>query len=84
MVAWRARWYVLPVQMAGEDHVRARELIHDLRNALGLVINYSLLMTNELADRPEVLEDLAEVAAAGRRAADLVSELSDLIASAER
>jgi signal transduction histidine kinase len=71
------------VELGGDDRARARELIHDLRNALGLVINYSTLMTNELADRPEVLEDLAEVGAAGRRAAELVRDLSDLIGSAE-
>ncbi len=58
-----------------------RELIHDLRNALGLVINYSLLVTNELADRADVLDDMAEISAAGRRAADLVLELSDLISA---
>ena len=71
------------MEIGGDDLARARELIHDIRNALGLVINYSTLMTTELADRPDVLDDLAEVGAAGRRAADLVRDLSDLIGSAE-
>ena len=69
----------------GEDErAKAHEIIHDLRNALGLVINYANLVSNELADRPDVLEDLMEVRTAGRRAADLVGELSTMISTERR
>jgi signal transduction histidine kinase len=71
------------VELGEEDRARAREIIHDLRNALGLVINYSILMTKELTDRTDVLEDLAEIGTAGRRAADLVGELALLIVPGE-
>lgn len=67
----------------GNDGGKAHEIIHDLRNALGLVINYTNLIANELADRPEVLEDLMEVRTAGRRAAELVGELSTVISAGE-
>lgn len=72
------------MELEGNDRVRAYEIIHDLRNALGLVINYSNLIANELADRPEVLEDLMEIRTAGRRAAELVTELSTVIPATER
>ena len=63
--------------------MKAHEIIHDLRNALGLVINYANLMATELADRPEVLEDLMEIRTAGRRAAELVGELSTVISTGD-
>lgn len=67
----------------GADRVKAHELIHDMRNALGLIINYANLISTELADRPDVLDDLMEIRTAGRRAAELVGELSTVIASGE-
>lgn len=70
--------------MGANDRVKAHEIIHDLRNALGLVINYANLIANDLADRPEVLEDLMEIRTAGRRAAELVGELSTVISATER
>lgn len=69
------------MDLGGNDRVKAHEIIHDLRNALGLVINYSNLIANELTDRPEILEDLKEVRTAGRRAAELVGELSTVIST---
>ncbi len=71
------------MEIGGDDRAKARQLIHDLRNALGLVINYSLLVANELEDRPDLLDDLAEIGAAGRQAADLVQELSALVSPAD-
>ena len=71
------------MDLGGSDSVKAHEIIHDLRNALGLVINYANLMASELADRPDVIEDLIEIRTAGRRAAELVGELSTVIAAAE-
>ena len=72
------------MELGGNDRVKAHEIIHDLRNALGLVINYANLVATELADRPDVLADLMEVRTAGRRAAELVGELSTVIADGER
>jgi hypothetical protein len=72
------------VEPGGNDRVKAHEIIHDLRNALGLVINYANLMATELADRPDVLEDLMEIRTAGRRAAELVGELSTVISAGDR
>ncbi|HVL06641.1 MAG TPA: hypothetical protein VM388_11675 [Acidimicrobiales bacterium] len=72
------------MELGGSDGVKAHEIIHDLRNALGLVINYANLMANDLADRPEVLEDLTEIRTAGRRAAELVGELSAVISTGGR
>lgn len=71
------------MELGGNDRAKAHEIIHDLRNALGLVINYANLIATELADRPEILEDLTEVRTAGRRAAELVGELSTVISAAE-
>lgn len=71
------------MELGANDRVKAHEIIHDLRNALGLVINYANLIGTELADRPEVLEDLKEIGSAGRRAADLVGELATVISAAE-
>lgn len=65
--------------LGGEERAKAGEIVHDLRNALGLIINYATLVSTDLEDRPEVAEDLAEIQAAGRRAAELVGELSALI-----
>jgi signal transduction histidine kinase len=72
------------VELGEDERAKAHEIIHDLRNALGLVINYANLVSNELTDRPEVLEDLMEVRTAGRRAADLVGELSTMISTESR
>ncbi len=71
------------VDLGGDDRARAREIIHDLRNALGLVINYSVLVTNELADRTDLVEDLTEIGTAGRRAAELVGQLAALLGPGE-
>lgn len=72
------------MDLGGADGAKANEIIHDLRNALGLIINYASLISTELADRPDVLEDLTEIRTAGRRAADLVGELSVVIGLGER
>lgn len=71
------------MELGGTDRTKVHEIIHDLRNALGLIINYATLISSELAERPDVLEDLTEIRTAGRRAADLVGELSTVIAAVE-
>lgn len=73
--------YGRPVQVAGPGG-RAREIIHELNNALGLVINYAILLGEDLKDDPRAADDLGEIRAAGERAADLVRELSAVIREA--
>lgn len=67
--------------MATTDELerRVRTITHDLNNALGLVINYSILVSRDLEDRPELAADLAEIRDAGRHAAELVKELSTVL-----
>ena len=65
--------------MTEEDARRVRDITHELNNALGLVINYTNLVTRDLEDRPDVADDLAEIRDAGRRAAELVRELSAVL-----
>ena len=62
-----------------EDARRLRDITHELNNALGLVIYYANLVSRELEDRPDVADDLAEIRDAGRRAAELVRELSAVL-----
>lgn len=73
--------YGRPVSSAGPPS-RARELIHELNNALGLVINYAILLGEDLRDQPGFADDLSEIRAAGERAADLVRELSAVLREA--
>jgi signal transduction histidine kinase len=56
---------------------RALGIIHELNNALGVMVTYAMLVSEALDDRPEVAADLAEIRDAGTRAAGLVRELSD-------
>lgn len=65
--------------MTEDDARRVRDITHELNNALGLVINYTNLVTRDLEDRPDVADDLAEIRDAGRRAAELVRELSAVL-----
>ena len=58
---------------------RAREIIHELNNALGLVINYAILLGEDLRDQPGFADDLSEIRSAGERAADLVRELAAVL-----
>lgn len=67
------------VAITDELDQRVRTITHDLNNALGLVINYSILVSRDLEDRPELAADLAEIRDAGRHAAELVKELSAVL-----
>lgn len=58
---------------------RERDLIHEPNNALGLVINYAILLGEDLRDQPGFADDVSEIRAAGERAATLVRELSALL-----
>ena len=75
--------YCQAVELGGYERMEAQEIIHDLRNALGLMINYATLAADGLADRPGVREDLRQICDAGQRAAELVGQLSTVIDAAE-
>jgi signal transduction histidine kinase len=71
------------VALGGVEREKAAEIIHDLRNSLALVISYANLVAHDLQDRPDVTDDLTEIGSAGRRAAELVGELSAVIVAEE-
>lgn len=67
------------MELGGSDRARALQLIHDLRNALGAVVTYAHLVATDLADRPDAVETLSEIQAAGQQAAELAAELAAVI-----
>ena len=67
----------------GDGRARAREIIHELNNALGLVINYATLMAEDVKDQPGLNDDLQEIRKAGQHAADLARELSAVLRGAD-
>ena len=66
--------------LGGADRDRAYQLIHELNNSLGIVLNYTTLMGQDIEDQPGLMDDLGEIRTAGRRAAALVAELSAMLA----
>ena len=52
-----------------------RVLIHDFRNLLAVIVNYSELIREELDDPEAVRADIAEVLAAAERAIALTDKL---------
>jgi hypothetical protein len=65
--------------MAPADRAVALGMIHDLNNALGVVVNYACVVARDLEDRPTAARNMNEVASAGQRAVELVAQLSDLV-----
>ena len=59
------------------DHIEdpGRVLIHDFRNLLAVIVNYSALIREELDDPEAVRADIAEVLAAAERAIALTEKL---------
>jgi hypothetical protein len=62
---------------AGDDRVddEARTLIHDFRNLLAVIVNYSELIAEETTDPEAVRADILEVRAAAERAIALTDKL---------
>ena len=56
-----------------EDPVRA--LIHEFRNLLAVIVNYSDLIAEETNDPEAVKADIQEVRSAARRAIELTEKL---------
>jgi signal transduction histidine kinase len=57
----------------GEDPIRA--LIHEFRNLLAVIVNYSDLIAEETADPDAVKTDIQEVRSAAERAIALTEKL---------
>jgi len=62
--------------MPVEDETRV--LIHDFRNLLAVIVNYSELITEETGDPEAVRADIAEVRAAAERAIAMTDKLRGL------
>lgn len=61
----------------GSMHVEdeTRVLIHDFRNLLAVIVNYSELIADETGDAEAVRADIAEVRAAAERAIAMTDKL---------
>lgn len=65
-----------PVSTDGEQIVDpVRVLIHDLRNMLAVIVNYSELIGAELDDPEAIRADIEEVKAAAEKAIALTEKL---------
>jgi len=64
------------VNQDGEHLDDRRVLIHDFRNLLAVIVNYSELIGEELNDPEAIRADIAEVKAAAERAIVLTEKLS--------
>ena len=62
------------------EHIEdpGRVLIHDFRNLLAVIVNYSELIGEELNDPEAIRADIAEVKAAAERAIALTEKLPRL------
>ena len=62
---------------AGGDHAEdaGRALIHEFRNLLAVIINYSELIADEAGDAEAVKTDIKEVRSAAERAIALTEKL---------
>jgi len=60
------------------EHIEdpGRVLIHDFRNLLAVIVNYSELIGEELNDPEAIRADIAEVKAAAERAIVLTEKLA--------
>jgi hypothetical protein len=56
----------------------SRVLIHDFRNLLAVIINYSELIAEETADPEAVRADILEIRAAAERAIALTEQMPGL------
>lgn len=65
-----------PVNAPGETPAQdMRTLIHDIRNLLAVIVNYSELIADETADPEAVTADIQEVRLAAERAIVLTEKL---------
>jgi signal transduction histidine kinase len=53
----------------------SRELVHELRNLLAVVVNYCELIADETGDPESIKADLKEIRTAAERALDLTDRI---------
>lgn len=68
---------------AGNPQDPGRVLIHDFRNLLAVIVNYSELIEEETDDPEAVKADIREVKAAAERAIAMTDRLRPLAGAAE-
>lgn len=66
----------MPTASHSNDDLKQRvaQASHDLGNLLGVVLNYSTLLTRQITD-PAVLTDIDQIRIAAERAADIARNL---------
>jgi signal transduction histidine kinase len=65
-----------PVNVSNnQPHEDTRTLIHDIRNLLAVIVNYSELIADETGDPEAVREDVQEIRLAAERAIVLTEKL---------
>lgn len=66
----------MPVTSHSDDDLRQRvaHAAHDLGNLLGVILNYSTLLSRQLSDA-RALADIDQIQAAATRAADIARNL---------
>jgi len=60
---------------ADGGRMASRELVHELRNLLAVVVNYCELIADETGDPEAIRSDLAEIRTAAERALDLTDRI---------
>ena len=63
------------VNMDGEAIDPGRQLIHDFRNLLAVIVNYSELIGEELNDPEAIRADIQEIKAAAEKAIAMTDKL---------
>ncbi len=61
--------------MTGEPIDPGRQLIHDFRNLLAVIVNYSELIAEETDDPEAVKNDIKEIRSAAERAIAMTDQL---------
>lgn len=67
------------MELDPEVSASVRRIVHDLNNSVGILVNYAALLAEDLTDRPELADWLAEMRRAGQRAGDQLRHLNGLL-----
>ncbi len=60
---------------AESGRMASRELVHELRNLLAVVVNYCELIADEMGDPDSIKADLHEIRTSAERALDLTDRI---------
>jgi len=59
-----------------EHHLTSRELVHEFRNLLAVIVNYCELIAEETSDPEAIKNDLNEIRTAAERALSLTDKIA--------